>query len=112
MVPAVSRSGRVVCHGKFSVIMLSLSLLSRRRRRASENDFAFIVVAGRNDGIVCTHSHTHTYTRACVHVSDDEFNKNVAAFQRGPIDKRLDRPTENVSREIPRVSFTLLGKIV
>lgn len=78
MVPPVfRRSGRVVCHGKFSIIMLSS--FPQRRRPASENDFAFIVAAKRNDDTfmyayeMCvsasTRMYVHKYVRIC-----NEFN--------------------------------------
>lgn len=66
MVPLVfRRSGRVVCHGKFSIIMLSS--FPQRRRPASENDFAFIVAAERNDDTLvyayetCVSASTYIY---------------------------------------------------
>lgn len=82
MVPPVSRSGRVVCHGKFSVIMLFSS--RARRRLASENDFAFIVAAGRSDGLV------RVYMCAYIRAREPTMNliRMSLLFRLGRIDKR------------------------
>lgn len=68
MVPPVfRRSGRVVCHGKFSIIMLSS--FRQRQRPASENDFAFIVATERNNDTLvgayekCVSPSTRIYIR-------------------------------------------------
>lgn len=93
MVPPVfRRSGRVVCHGKFSIIMLSS--FRQQRRRASENDFAFIVAAERDDDTLvrayekCVSASTRMYICMYGHVMN-LIGRLIGIFKpRAYIDKR------------------------